>query len=246
MTKILINCGDSWANGDYSWIDTTNLDYSITHIDQPITSYIAKLSNYIKIEEIVWLARGGESNSSQVYKLKDYLVNNIDYLSNNKVIVLFGTAPLSRLYLNNKIFYTQHMDMAFIKFQDKYLPLYFELQKLELELLFIHSYLKLLNIDFYVYNTYNTYKLNIPNLLFKGSSLFSLLISENNEQNLSIFDNIPFSKKLSKNNYIKKAINLGYLDYKTKHPSLQGSIKITELLIEELKNILINMTIVTY
>ena len=224
--KILINCGDSYSNGDYCWIDGDRVDYNDPH-DRSF-SYINILAKYFKFDKVETICCGGHSNDQQLYNFKNFTHCNWDYYSKNNTHVLWGTTSLTRYFLNFKTRYLTFEDKNFFKFQQEYLTDKFQLACLITEFNTLRELCSVYGISFTVYNTFNHY--DIPYSLFKGRDLLSLITDSNdkNHRECNWYDN---------DEKTKYAVKKGLLDPRTKHPNRQGSKKIASLLIHELLDI---------
>ena len=226
--KILINCGDSWANGDYCWIDSTNPNYDFLPPGDRSGSYVNLLAKFYNFDEVLHYCCGGHSNDHQIYYFKKEMRDNWDYFKKHNTHVLWGTTSLTRFFFNWKDYFLVKQDRNFFKFQEKYLPFDFILDKLINDILSIKDLCNANSINFNVYNSFNTY--DIPTALFEGKDLLSLIINN--------FDNINVESTWNDNDLkTRRGVDTGLLDPKTKHPSKQGSIKIASLLIKELNHV---------
>ncbi len=224
--KILINCGDSYANGDYCWIDTDRVNYD-DEWDRSF-SYVSILSKYFKFNKVETICCGGHSNEQQLYNFKNFMNGNWDYYSKNTTHVLWGTTALTRYFLNFKTEFLSKQDINFYKFQKEYLPDEFQLSQLITEFNTIREVCSAYGISLTVYNTFNSY--NIPNAIFNGSDLLSLVTKDYDTSARECNWKDSDAKTMF-------AIKKGYLDPQTKHPSRQGSKKIASLMIQELLNV---------
>ena len=224
--KILINCGDSWPNGDYCWIDADRVDYEDTW-DRSF-SYCNILSKYFNFDKVETICCGEHSNDQQFFNFKNFMNGNWDYYSKNNTHVLWGTTSLTRYFLNFKTRYLSKEDKNFYRFQKQYLSDDFQLACLITEFNTVRELCNAYGITLTVYNTFNHY--DIPHALFNGVDLLSLLTDSfdksHRESNWKDND--------EKTNY---AVQKGFLDPKTKHPSRQGSKKIASIMIQELLDV---------
>ena len=149
-SKILINCGSSWPNGDYSWVDSKKQTHFIKDSQYiPKSGYMMQIADYLKVDNIVWLSSGGISNQCALNALKEFICKSgIEFFRSNNVIIFFGTASVTRLLLNDSVVFAHedhHYDFNSVSknyridsrlrdFQKQYLSFDYEIKKLSTDL----------------------------------------------------------------------------------------------------------------
>ncbi len=251
MQRVLINCGGSQANGDYSWVDTTVQKKFIKAKQyMPETSYIMQVGQFLNIDTHEWLSIGYTSNHEQVNKLKQCITHHgLDFFKQNQVVCFFLVSSVTILHLNDQIIYAhpndgehfyncnhwtemmkdnrdEHLTPEFIKFQRQYLPFHHELQKLQTDLNLFREIFEGTGNHFFAYCSEQTYNLDLPdkNWLFKDSCTYDAVLQEAGL--FKDFANIEERAQIMVNAHLR--------DPWTFHYTQQGSKVVAKLIKDEL------------
>ena len=114
--RILVNCGLSQANGDYSWVDLTKQDRFIKGTQyMPETAYMMQIARWLKIDDFEWLSgTSPPTNQFSINKLKESITNDgLKFLQDNDFICFFSVSSVTRLHLNNDVVFAHHNDIDF-------------------------------------------------------------------------------------------------------------------------------------
>jgi hypothetical protein len=262
--SVLIAVGCSWVAGAYMDTNPTATDFDYNHqVDTEYrdqNSFAGLVQQQLGLDQIHFVARNGASNDNQLRNLIAFLNRHKDEYS--KIFVLWGLTSIYRWEVfSNTLGYIE--DSAFgrdthkpeVLEEIKYYYSHFwnreyELEKLGNKILLANGYLKSLNIDHLIFNSfqgYSTEEMLVKNIEPKyfyhhntsDNDLLSFLCNKNNVQikKTSVpFLNLlrPAAKQMNSSS-IRELQKSGWLDCATAHPTVKAHKKIANELYDYIK-----------
>jgi hypothetical protein len=252
--SILIAVGCSWVSGRAIDTDPAKLEFDIDHVEDPDFvkkySFAGILQQKLELDDIHFIARGGASNQEQIRKLINWLDQNRDNYS--RVFVLWGITSIYRweTYSSSSncvetcllgISLSQEAKYYYKNFWNKS----YELEKLSQQTLLISHYLNGLNIEYLIFNSFQSFnpQSQIKNFYRRedaNNNMLSFLCSTagidiENRVWLNLLTTIEqqFNKQS-----IKQLQQQGLLDHATAHPTVRGHNLIANELYNYIREIL--------